>query len=79
LLYARALEETGRVAEAADEYDDVSSYYTGVEPRVCLDLALRRLGREVDAREVLTDVVKQLELAQRYVRKTQSEWLATAR
>ena len=79
LLYARALEESGRVAEAADEYEDVSNYYTGAEPRVRLGLALRRLGREIDAREILADVVKRIELAPPYVRKTQAEWLAMAR
>jgi hypothetical protein len=79
LLYARALEESGRVAEAADEYEDVSTYYTGAEPRIRLALALRRLGREVDAREILADVVKRIELAPPYVRKTQAEWLAMAR
>jgi hypothetical protein len=79
LLYARALEESGRVAEAADEYEDVSTYYTGAEPRVRLGLALRKLGREVDAREILADVVKRIELAPPYVRKTQGEWLAMAR
>ena len=76
LLYARALEESGRVAEAADEYEDVSTYYTGAEPRVRLGLALRKLGREVDARGILADVIKRIELAPPYVRKTQAEWLA---
>jgi hypothetical protein len=79
LLYARALEESGRLAEAADEYRDVSDYYAGAEPRVRYALALRRLGREADARETLLDVVKRLELAPGYVRKTQAEWLAMAR
>jgi hypothetical protein len=67
------------VAEAADEYEDVSSYYTGAEPCVRLGLALRKLGREIDARDILADVVKRIELAPSYVRKTQAEWLATAR
>jgi hypothetical protein len=79
LLYARALEESGRIAEAADEYQAVSSYYAGAEPCVRCGLALRKLGREVEAREVLSDVVKRIELAPRYVRKTQAEWLAMAR
>jgi hypothetical protein len=79
LLYACALEQSGRVAEAADEYEDVSAYYTGAEPRVRLGLALRKLGREVDAREILADVVKRIELAPPYVRKAQAEWLAMAR
>jgi hypothetical protein len=79
LLYARALEQSGRVAEAADEYQDVSTYYAGAEPRVRLGLALRELGREEEAREVLSNVVNRIELAPRYVRKTQAEWLAMAR
>jgi hypothetical protein len=79
LLYARALEESGRIAEAADEYQDVSTYYAGVEPRVRYGLALRKLGRDADAREALADVVKRIELAPRYVRKAQAEWLAMAR
>lgn len=79
LLYARALEESGRTAEAADEYRAVSSYYAGAEPRVRYGLALRKLGREADARQILSDVVKRIELAPRYVRKTQAEWLAMAR
>jgi hypothetical protein len=76
---ARALEESGRIAQAADEYQAVSSYYAGAEPRVRYGLALRNLGREAEAREVLSDVVKQIELAPRYVRMTQAEWLAMAR
>jgi hypothetical protein len=79
LLYARALEDSGRIAEAADEYRAVSDYDAGAEPRVRYALALRKLGRDIDARETLLDVVKRLELAPRYVRKTQAEWLAIAR
>jgi hypothetical protein len=79
LLYARALEQSGRIPEAADEYRDLSDYYAGAEPRVRYALALRKLGREVDAREALLDLVKRLELAPRYVRKAQAEWLAIAR
>jgi hypothetical protein len=79
LLYARALEDSGRFAEAAEEYRGLSDYYAGAEPRVRYALALRKLGREADARETLLDVVKRLELAPRYVRKAQAEWLAIAR
>jgi hypothetical protein len=79
LLYARALEESGRIADAADEYQAVSTYYAGAEARVRYGLALRRLGAEAAAREILSDVVKRFELAPRYVRKTEAEWLAMAR
>jgi hypothetical protein len=79
LLYARALEDSGRLAEAADKYREASDYYAGAEPRVRYALVLRKLGREADARETLLDVVKRLELAPRYARKAQAEWLAMAR
>jgi hypothetical protein len=78
LVYARALEEEGRVAEAADEYRALSAYYAGAEPRVRLGLALRRLGREAEARVVLTDVVTQMRRAPKFARKTQAEWIAIA-
>jgi hypothetical protein len=79
LLYARALDESGRLAEAAEEYRGLSDYYAGAEPRVRYALALRKLGREADARETLLEVVRRLELAPPYVRKAQAEWLAIAR
>jgi hypothetical protein len=78
LVYARALEEEGRVAEAADEYRELSNYYVGAEPRVRLGLALRKLGRESEARTVLTDVVHQMSRAPKFARKTQAEWISMA-
>jgi hypothetical protein len=57
----------------------VSDYYAGAEPRVRYALALRKLGREAEAREILLDVVRRIELSPRYVRKTQGQWLAMAR
>ena len=78
LIYARALEEDGRVAEAADEYRAVSNYYAGAEPRVRLGLALRKLGREGEAQAVLADVVRQMRRAPKFARKTQAEWISRA-
>jgi hypothetical protein len=78
LIYARALEEDGHLAEAVDEYRALSNYYAGAEPRVRLGLALRRLGRESEARSVLADVVRQMSRAPRYARKLQAEWISMA-
>jgi hypothetical protein len=78
LIYARALEEDGHVAEAVDEYRALSGYYAGAEPRVRLGLALRRLGREAEARTVLTEVVRQMRLAPRFARRAQAEWISMA-
>jgi hypothetical protein len=78
LIYARALEEEGRVADAVEEYRSLSNYYAGAEPRVRLGLALRRLGREAEARTVLTDVLRQMSRAPKFARKTQAEWISMA-
>jgi hypothetical protein len=78
LVYARALEEEGRMAEAVDEYRALSNYYVGAEPRVRLGLALRKLGREAEARAVLADVVRQMSRAPKFARKTQAEWISMA-
>ncbi len=78
LVYARALEEEGRVAEAVGEYRALSNYYAGAEPRVRLGLALRKLGREAEARTVLSDVIRQMSRAPKFARKTQAEWISMA-
>jgi hypothetical protein len=78
LVYARALEEQGLVAEAVDEYRSLSNYYAGAEPRVRLGLALRKIGREAEARTVLGDVIRQMSRAPKFARKTQAEWISMA-
>jgi hypothetical protein len=66
------------VAEAVDEYQALSDYYAGAEPRVRLGLALRKMGREAEARTVLADVVRQMSRAPKFARKTQAEWISMA-
>ena len=50
LLYARALEETGRGEEALAEYRALSEYFVGAEARVRYGLLLARMGREGEAK-----------------------------
>src|SRR5215831_17287652 len=78
LIYARTLEEEGRLEEAVDEYRALSAYYAGAEPRVRLGLALRKRDREAEARAVLADVVLQMSRAPKFARKTQAEWISMA-
>ena len=78
LLYARALEEDGQLDEAIDEYEAVSNYFVGVEPRVRYGLALRKAGREAEARAALADVVQRMSKAPRFARKVQAQWIAMA-
>lgn len=78
LVYARTLEEDGRLAEAVEEYQALSGYYAGAEPRVRLGLALRKLGHEAEARAVLADVVRQMNRAPKFARKVQAQWISMA-
>jgi hypothetical protein len=78
LLYARTLEEDGRIDEAIAEYHALCAYYAGAEPRVRHGLALRKLGREAEARAVLADVVLRMSRAPKFARKIQAEWISMA-
>jgi hypothetical protein len=78
LLYARALETSGRITEALDEYHALSEYYPGAEPRVRYGQLLKAAGREREARVVLEDVLKRFGRAPRHARRMQAEWLSIA-
>jgi hypothetical protein len=76
LLYARALEDSGRSHEALEEYEALSQYFPGAEARVCYGLLLGKLGRGTEAQAVFGEVMKQAKRAPEYVRKVQAEWIA---
>jgi hypothetical protein len=79
LLYARALESTGREAEALDEYAALARYYPGPEARVRWALLLDRVGRGSEAKRLFADVVAQMARAPGYVRRMQARWIDTAK
>lgn len=78
LLYARALEAVGRLQGALAEYHALSAYYVGAEARVRYGLLLARMGREIEAKAWLSDVLRQLRRSPGHVRKAQAEWIAAA-
>jgi hypothetical protein len=78
LLYAVALEESGRHEEALANYANVGQYFPGAEPRVRQAQLLQRLGRELEAKAIALDVVRGLSRAPAHVRKNQRQWLAGA-
>jgi len=78
LLYARALEASGRIEDAIAEYRAVANYYPGAEARVRYGLLLDKAGRSAEAKAVLADVLAQLKRAPKYVRRVQAEWIALA-
>jgi hypothetical protein len=78
LLYARALEAVGCVDEALDEYQAVADYFAGAEARVRWAMALRKAGRDIEAKRIYADVITHMRRAPRFVRKVQAEWIAVA-
>lgn len=57
LIYARAYEAQGRLAEAAAEYDELIREYLGFEARTRYALLLQRMGEVERARALFQDVV----------------------
>jgi hypothetical protein len=78
LLYARALEESGHIDLAIEEYKALAGYYPGAEARVRYGMLLDRLGRRDEARRVLNDLLTYMRRAPKYVRKVQAEWIGMA-
>jgi hypothetical protein len=78
LLYARALDESGRDCEALVEYDELARYHAGAEPRVRHALLLRRLGRREEAEARLAGLIAEFHRAPKFVRRAQAEWLGLA-
>jgi hypothetical protein len=78
LIYARALEESGRTDDALAEYQAVANYYPGAEARVRYGLLLGKAGRRAEANIILTETLAMLKRAPKYVRRAQAEWMAAA-
>ena len=78
LLYARALEMTGRSEDALDHYESLARTYPGPEPSVRRAQLLDRLGRREQARSVADEVVRSLRRAPAHVRANERQWFALA-
>ena len=78
LLYARALEESGRTDDALFEYQALANYYPGAEARARYGFLLDKAGRRAEAKVVFTELLTGLKRAPNYVRRVQAEWIALA-
>ena len=78
LLYAVALEDSGRNDEALANYANLGQYFPGVEPRVRQAQLLQKLGRGAEARAIAEDVVRVLGRAPAHVRRNQRQWFVGA-
>jgi hypothetical protein len=79
LLLARALEETGQIKEALDEYEAVSRYYAGYEARSRYGLLLMKQGQVQRARELFQEVVRASSARPVAVTASDKEWIRVAR
>jgi hypothetical protein len=78
MLYARSLEDLSRNGEALAEYEALSHYFGGEEPRVRRALLLRKTGDIQAARDAFTEVKRSIERAPAFYRRNQREWYRVA-
>lgn len=78
LLYARALEQLGRRAEAIHEYEALARYFPGPEPVCRLGQMLKAEGETTRATELFQRVVKESRMAGRHYNELHKEWVQMA-
>ena len=74
LLYARALEEQGKDAEALAEYKRLVVYFPGEEARARYAMLLQKTGDTDAARVLYQQILKLLDGAPSRYQKAQKEW-----
>lgn len=79
LLYARALQESGREDEAMHEYQALCGYFAGPEPFCRLGLMLKARGQGDQARPLFEKVVSEAKISGRHYNTLHKEWVAIAK
>ena len=75
LLYAQALEATGQIDKALEEYSAVAGYFPGVEARYRQVMCLKSAGKQQESITEMESVLKDASLAPAHFRKSQKTWL----
>jgi hypothetical protein len=78
LIYARALDSSGRDEEALTEYAALVAYSTGEEARCRYALLLKRMGRQAQAQSVFAEILRRARHAPRHYRRIEREWIDAA-
>lgn len=78
MLYARSLEGVSRNAEALTEYEALSQYFGGEEPRVRRALLLQRTGEVHAARDAFAEIKRSVDRAPSFYRRNQRDWYRVA-
>lgn len=79
LLLARALEATGHMAEALQEYEGVSRYYAGFEARSRYALLLLKQGSVEQARDLFQEIVRASSARPVVITQSDKEWIRVAK
>ncbi len=79
LLYARALESSGQVEAALEEYGALSKYYNGYEARCRFAALLKLTGRVEEADAIFTEIIAAADRAPGKLNKLQADWIAYTR
>lgn len=79
MIYARSLEDLSRDAEALGEYEALSQYFGGEEPKVRRALLLRKMGDAQAAQHAFAEIKRSVERAPSFYRRNQREWYQLAK
>jgi hypothetical protein len=79
LLYARALDEDGRTAQAIEEYEALARYFPGAEARVRLAQVHEKKGDTETAQRLFKQIIEDARLAPKHFQRAQREWIDVAK
>jgi len=79
MLYARSLEGLSRDSEALGEYESLSQYFGGEEPRIRRAMLLQKMGDTRAAQDAFADIKRSVERAPSFYRRNQQEWYRLAK
>jgi hypothetical protein len=79
LLFARALEATGRTEEALAAYAALADAYPGEEARARYAALLAKLGQVQESRQEYAEIIRRVDLQGPHYKKMQRPWYDAAR
>jgi hypothetical protein len=79
MIYARSLEDLSRDGEALHEYEALSRYFGGEEPKVRRAQLLLKMGQTEAARDAFAEIKRSVERAPSFYRRNQREWYQLAK
>jgi hypothetical protein len=79
LLYARSLEDQGKIDASLEEYKALAVYYPGQEARCRYAMLLLRTDRADEARRMFGEICQLIEYGPRHQRRAQREWYDIAK